>query len=147
MAQSGYPNLPDTAFWRAWQGRFQGVLGWEAFDALLELLAGSDGDWFVWDMHARTPEMPGPLAPALDAVRALNAPVRDRSWCGTLYVDDCAAPGFVKAFDPYRMGATCGSSGERTFPRFVLSRLRPDPLPEAAPERAPGVLARLTGRR
>ena len=138
--------LPDTAFWRAWQGSFQGVLTWAEFDALLDRLAASDGDWFAWDMQGPVPTVPTPLAPALEAVRALNAPVRDRSWCGTLYVDDPATPGFVKAFDPYRMGATCGSSGERTFPRFVVSRLRPDPLPAPETEPAPGFFARLIGQ-
>ncbi|HHH89729.1 MAG TPA: hypothetical protein ENK45_04085 [Aliiroseovarius sp.] len=138
--------MPDTEFWRAWQGSFQGVLRWEAFDALLEGLASSDGDWFAWDMQEPVPAAPAPLGPVLESVRALNAPVRDRSWCGTLYVDDPAAPGFVKAFDPYRMGATCGSSGSRTLPRFVISRLRPDPLPAPEPEPQPGLLARLIGR-
>ncbi len=138
--------LPDTDFWRAWQGSFQGVLTWAEFDALLDRLAASDGDWFVWDMQGPPPTAPTPLAPALAATREINAPVRERSFCGTVYVDDPVAPALVKAFDPYQMGATCGSSGSRTFPRFVFSRLRPDPLPEPEPEPQPGLLARLIGR-
>ena len=38
MSQTDLPPLPDTEFWRAWQGRFQGILTWEAFDALWKVI-------------------------------------------------------------------------------------------------------------
>ena len=145
----GLPELPDTEFWRAWQGGFQGVLRWGDLDALLQVLAQSGGAWFVWDMEeGAPPDRPAPpatLAGALDAVREINAPVRARSYCGTVYVDDPAAPAFVKAFDPYKMGATCGSSGERTMPRFVFSRIRPEALVEPEEEVRTGLWRRLRG--
>ena len=138
--------LPDTEFWRAYQGRFQGVLSWDAFDALWQVLEESGGDWFVWDLEGDVPEAPGGLAQALAVARAMYDEVRDRSYCGTVYVDDPQAPAFVKAFDPYKMGATCGSSGERTMPRFVFSRLPPDPLPAPVAEVSQGFWSRLRGR-
>ncbi len=137
--------LPDTPFWRAYQGRFQGLLTWEAFDALWQVMEESGGDWFVWDLEGDVPEAPGGLAEALQAAREMYAEVRGRSYCGTVYVDDASAPSFVKAFDPYRMGATCGSSGERTMPRFVFSRIRPEALPEPEPVPEPGFWRRLSG--
>ena len=139
--------LPDTEFWRAYQGRFQGVLTWDAFDALWQKLAESGGEWFIFDLETDAPERPGDLVQALGAARQMYADVRDRSYCGTVYVDDLAAPGLVKVFDPYKMGATCGSSGERTMPRYVFSRSRPDPLPAPAPEPAPSFWSRLVGQR
>ncbi len=147
MDATDLPPLPDTAFWRAYQGRFQGVLTWEGFDALWEVLEKSGGQWHVWDLDAGAPpDSPAPLAPALAQARAMYEEVRGRSYCGTVYVDDPAAPAFVKAFDPYRMGATCGSSGERIFPRFVFSRLRPEPLPTAGSAPPPSLWARILGR-
>lgn len=137
MSVSDFASLPETAFWQAWQGSFQGMLNWHDFDALLQVLRQSGGTWYVWDLAGAVPEAavaPAGMAAALDTVREMNAPMRARSYCGTIYVDDPAAPAFVKAFDPHQMGATCGSSGERIMPRFVFSRLRPDPLPEPSAE-------------
>ena len=148
MTVAEFDNLPDTQFWRAWQGRFQGVLSWDDFDALLQLLAQGGGAWFVWDMEGVVPQRPasqGALAAVLEAVREMNAPVRARSYCGTVYADDPGAPSFVKAFDPYQMGATCGSSGERIMPRFVFSMIRPEPLPAPEPAPEPGFWRRLSG--
>ena len=146
MTISELARLPDTDFWRAWQGSFHGLLHWQDFDALLHVLGQSGGEWYVWDLEGAVPVAPiapAEMATALEAVHEMNAPVRQRSFCGTVYVDDPAAPAFVKAFDPYQMGATCGSSGERIMPRFVFSRMRPDPLPEPAPEVSVGFWSRL----
>ncbi|HHS94340.1 MAG TPA: hypothetical protein ENK63_03235 [Rhodobacterales bacterium] len=138
--------LPDTAFWRAYQAPAKGLLRWDEADALLVLLAGAGGGWYVFDLHAAPPTTPSDdITATLEAVREMYAPVRDRSYCGTIYVDDPEAPTLVKFFDPYQMGATCGSSGERTLPRYVFSRIKPDPLPEPEPEPKPGFFARLAG--
>lgn len=138
--------LPDTAYWRAWQAPAKGLLRWDEVDALLEVLIASGGDWFVFDLGAPPPEAPvQDLAPVLEEVREMYAPLRSRSYCGTVYVDDAQAPRLVRFFDPYQMGASCGSSGERVWPRLALSRLRPDALPEPEPVPKPGFWGRLGG--
>ena len=136
--------LPDTAFWQAYRGRFSGILSWADFDALWDRLAASDGAWFVFNPEGALPDTPvggADFRAVLAEARETIEQVRARSYCGAVYVDDRETPTFVKAFDPYKMGAVCGTSGEHTFPRWVFSRIRPDaalPLePEAPQKRGP----------
>jgi hypothetical protein len=140
--------LPDTEFWRAYGGKFSGTLKWDQFDALFARLATAGGDWFVFDPTSDAPDAPAAdFAAALDEARACVEQVRGRSYCGAVFADDFNAPGFVKVFDPYKMGGVCGGSGERVLPRWIFSRLAPDPLPllPEAPARK-GLLARLIGQ-
>ncbi|HGG04652.1 MAG TPA: hypothetical protein ENK28_04285 [Aliiroseovarius sp.] len=149
MAVSDLPPMPDDAFWRAFQGDFQGILTWPDFDSLWAVLGATKGDWYVYDLTADVPSSPvsgRDFDKALSEAGDLYSSVRNRSYCGAVYVDDPRTPTFVKVFDPYQMGATCGSSGSRTMPRFVFSRIIPTPLSEPVPDSKPGLLARLSGR-
>jgi hypothetical protein len=140
--------LPDTAFWRAYGGKFSGTLNWQQFDALFDRLAAAGGEWFVFDPTGDAPDSPVPdLAESLAEARACVEQVRSRSYCGAVFADSFEVPGFVKVFDPYKMGGVCGGSGERVLPRWIFSRLAPDPLP-LLPEApvAKGLLARLVAQ-
>jgi hypothetical protein len=139
--------LPETTFWRAYGGKFTGTLKWEQFDALFIRLASDEHDWFVFDPTADAPDAPAAdFGAALDEARACVEQVRGRSYCGAVFADDMNNPGFVKVFDPFKMGGVCGGSGERVMPRWIFSRLAPDPLPllPEAPAKK-GILARLIG--
>lgn len=141
--------LPDTAFWRTYGGRFSGVLSWDDFDALWNRLAAAEAGWFVFDPTGDAPDTPQgatEFAATLDEARGMLEQVRGRPYCGAVFVDDIAAPTFVKVFDPYRMGAVCGSSGDRVMPRWVFCRIAPDALPLVEePPAKKGLLARLVG--
>lgn len=141
-------TLPDTAFWQAYQSTFAGVPTWAGFDRFWAVLEATSGDWFVFN-----PEEDAPAAPTADFAAVLaeaRACVEDvrrmRSYCGTVFADDLAAPGFVKVFDPWKMGGVCGGSGERVMPRWIFSRIAPDALPllPELPEKK-GLIARLRG--
>jgi hypothetical protein len=142
------PPLPDTPFWRAYQGPMAGMVNWARLDAFWPVLQASGGAWYVTDLESGAlPDAPATsdeFAATLALAQAMYDPVRDRSWCGVVFADDPAAPSFVKLFDPWNMGASCGSSGVRVMPRWVLSRIAPDALPEVAAEPAPaqGLFAR-----
>lgn len=141
--------LPDTDFWRAYCGKFAGILGWPEFDVLWGKLAASDGAWWVFNPSGDAPDQPqtgATFATTLDEARVCVEQMRGRSYCGAVYVDDANHPGFVKVFDPYKMGGVCGSTGERILPRWIFSRRQPDALP-LIPE-APGkkgFFARIVG--
>jgi hypothetical protein len=146
------PPLPETPFWRAYQGRFAGFPTWAMHDRFWPVLTASTGDWFAFEPEGGSlPDAPldaAGLAALLAEAEAMFAPARDRSFAGIVFADDVERPSFVKIFDPWKMGASCGSSGERILPRWVLSRMRPDSaLPVAAPEPAkPGLMQRLGWR-
>ncbi|MDQ2089824.1 hypothetical protein [Marimonas arenosa] len=152
MSTEPLPALPDTPFWCAYQGRFAGFPTWPMFDRFWPVLAVSGGEWFILDLDSGTlPEAPASaegFAALLAEAQAMYEPARSRSFAGVVFADDAANPSFVKLFDPWKMGASCGSSGERILPRWVLSRMRPDALPvtDAEPRTAAGFFARIAGR-
>jgi hypothetical protein len=122
--------LPDTDFWRAYNGKFAGVPTWAGFDSFWDVLSATGGDWFVFDPEGDAPGAPtADFAAVLAEARACVEQVRKaRSYCGGVFADDLAAPNFVKVFDPWKMGGVCGGSGERVMPRWVFSRIAPDAL-------------------
>lgn len=140
-------TLPDTPFWRTYNGTFAGLPTWPGFDAFWVRFEASGGDWFVFDPMQDAPASPSAdFTAALARARACVEQVRNRGFCGAVFADDLEAPSFVKVFDPYRMGGVCGGSGDRVLPAWIFSRLPPDPLPLLAP--APekkGFFARLVG--
>lgn len=140
-------KLPDTMFWHRYNGRFSGLPTWPGFDAFWRRFEASGGDWYVFDPARDAPGAPHPdIASALAEARACVEQARSRGFCGAVFADDLEAPDFVKVFDPDQMGGVCGGSRERVLPKWIFSRIAPDPLPliPAAPAKK-GLFARLTG--
>lgn len=137
--------LPDTAFWRLYQGRSKGVLNWPEVDTLWQQLAGSPEGWFAYDLELAPPEAPSTpeafLAVLKDAETLVNAR-RDRSHSGAIYIDSAENPAFVKIFDPVNMGTSCGGDHEIILPHYILSKAKPDRKPVPAPAKK-GFLGRL----
>ena len=151
MSDDTLPPLPDTPYWTAFQGKLHGFPMWPMLDRFWPVLSESGGAWYIHDFDSDTvPDHPASgddVAALLADVLEMYAPARSRSFCGVVFVDDTTNPTFVKLFDPWKMGASCGSSGERTLPRFVLSRIKPEPLPVATEDPVkPGLFARMSGR-
>ena len=144
-------SWPQTAFWRAYQGAFTGILKWEDMDALWEVLARAPDGWHVFDPEQEAPGAPleaGDFVAFLEEARGLLETRRDLEHCGAAYVDDRMAPSFVKVFDPTGMGSSCSISGAPILPRWIVTQMAPDSLPKGADKpRKPGLLGRLTGRR
>ncbi len=155
------PDLKAAAegdpYWKTYMGRFFGILDWGEADALLGALKSGTGagagDWYLFDTDRPCPETTASqpeLAGALDDNLALLADFRDRTVCGTLYVDDRQDPSFIKMFDPYRMGSSCGGTGANTvIARWIVSRAKPSPLPPDGkdPARGAALWKRLIGWR
>lgn len=142
-------GLPDTEFWRVYDGPMKGVLDWERYKAFMDLLGASDGEWFVFDLHGDVPDTPvsgAKFAAALARADTLVRAVRNRPWLGAVYADDLNAPSYVKIFDPALLGGSCSMPGSRMRPRWIISRIRPDPLsvPSGSDDMPAGLVARLT---
>ncbi|MDD5249361.1 MAG: hypothetical protein PHY45_10270 [Rhodocyclaceae bacterium] len=119
-------------------GRFHGVLAWSQLDALWAKLREAPDGWYV-SMSGHAPERePAPVAAAeLDRfVSEIDAVLRrehDEDYCGIVYVDDPQRPEFIKIYDPGNLGSSCGTQPGRVQPRWVLSRIPPDAMGDAAP--------------
>jgi len=126
-------DLPGTKYWQAFQGSFCGLLQWDDMSMLWENLKTSSEGWYVFDTLRAPPLNPvtsSDLAEILDEIEKFTHKRHRYDYCGFMYVDDRQSPTFIKIFDPRKMGSSCGCSGELILPRWILSRIRPDALPE-----------------
>ena len=126
----------DTPYLRACNGLLKGVLRWHDLDALwARLQAGNDGEWYVYVVGEPPPSAPAPrdeFERFLVGTRQRLLDGHKEDYCGIVYVDDPAEPGFVKIFDPGNLGAVCGFSEHPPLPGWTLSRVAPDDLTQAS---------------
>ncbi|WP_043739661.1 hypothetical protein [Thioalkalivibrio nitratireducens] len=124
-------------FLERFNGGFTGILHWHQLDALWERLrAQLDGTWHVYAIGEPPPVEPVTAAELDRFIRELDALLRaehDEEYCGVVYVDSTDVPSLVKIFDPNNLGSSCGSSGLRVLPGWVLSRDIPVDLEAAMP--------------
>ena len=130
-------NGSGKTFLEAFNGGFAGILHWPQLDALWERLRGdADGVWYVYAVGEPPPAEPasaGQLDRFIAGVDQLLRAEHHHDYCGVVYADRTDAPGLVKIFDPNHLGSSCGSSGTRVLPGWVLSRNPPVDLPAAMP--------------
>lgn len=117
-------------------GMFQGVLKWTDLDVVWQNVRANPEGWYV-SLIGEEPSQTPVTADALDKfvaeVDALLRREHDFNYCGIVYVDDPAAPTFVKIYDPHNTGSSCGSGGTPIPPRWVLSRIQPTQIVDHAP--------------
>lgn len=109
---------------------------WEDLDRFWEVLRGQRTDWYVYAVGEAPPQGVMPDEQLDTFITEINALLRrdhDEPYCGIVYVDDRAEPGFVKIYDPNNLGSSCGSSGVRVLPGWTLSKQRPQDLEDAFP--------------
>jgi hypothetical protein len=119
-------------------GRFHGVLAWSRLDELWDRLRASPEGWYVsMSGHSApagpTPASAGELQRFIEEVDSLLRSDHREDYCGIVYVDNPEQPEFVKIYDPNNLGSSCGTQPGRIQPRWVLSRVPPDPIEDAGP--------------
>lgn len=117
-------------------GRFRGMLHWADLDALWQKLREQPEGWYV----SLIGEPPSPAPMTAEALRnfigeidALLRREHELDYCGIVFADDADAPAIVKIYDPHNLGSACNTSGIRIPPRWVLSRVPPTLIEDAAP--------------
>ena len=117
-------------------GRFQGLLRWDDLDALWQRVRATPEGWYAsltGEMPAQAPMSADALDRFVSEVNALLHREHKYNYCGIVYTDDPASPSFIKIYDPHNLGSSCGSSGVRIPPRWVLSRIQPMLIEDNAP--------------
>jgi hypothetical protein len=121
-----------TMFSTQFDGPLTGLLHWSQWDALRSAIkVRNDGRWFVYFVGEPAPTEPlasDDLSQFLARVTDLLRRDHGERYLGIVYADDLDAPSFVKIYDPNNLGATCGCSGSRVLPGWILSRSRPETL-------------------
>lgn len=123
-------------FLQRMDGTFYGMLKWADLDALWARVRANPEGWYV-SLVGVEPAQQAMTTAALDTfvgeVDSLLRREHEYDYCGIVYVDDPEQPAFIKIFDPHNLGSSCGSSGVRIPPRWVLSRIPPALIVDEAP--------------
>lgn len=117
-------------------GTFTGILRWEQLDALWARVLEQPRGWYLLQAGEAPPAEPLAAVRLPDAIAALDALLRrdhDHDYCGIVYADNPAQPQLIKIYDPNNLGVSCGTSGRTVVPRWLLTRLAPQPLEDSAP--------------
>ena len=127
----------DDDFLGRFNGGFTGILQWQQLDRLwAQLRDYADDRWYVYAVGEEPPEDPVRAAEFdrfLSEIDDLLRRDHAYDYCGVVYVDRKDNPSLIKIFDPNNLGSSCGSSGMRVLPGWVLSRMRPLDLQAAMP--------------
>lgn len=109
-------------------GRFEGVLRWPDLDKLWVRVKASASPWYIYEVGMDVPDTSisaDTLAGEIDKIDKILRDNHHEDYCGIVYVDDKDTPTLVKVFGPKNLGASCGSSGSKTWPRWILSHMPP----------------------
>jgi hypothetical protein len=134
------PSSSEDPFYTAFRGNFTSILSWTQLDAFWDTVRQqADAGWYVYAVGETPPERPLDADQVRHFVGAVDALLREdhyEDYCGIVYTDSKNAPAFIKIFDPYNLGASCGSSKHPPAPGWIMSRLAPRVLetPRILPE-------------
>lgn len=126
----------DHPFMEKFQGRLMGVLRWQQLDELWETIqSGKTDDWYIYHIGEPPPItvcQSEKLHLFVEEIDKLLKHDHDHDYCGIVYVDDKAAPTFIKVYDPNNLGHVCGSSGAPApLPGWIFSKIQPIDLQAA----------------
>lgn len=114
------------------RGRFTGIMKWDDLSALWTRLQHAEA-WYVYDTAGTPPDSPLHGAELVEAVKHIDEYLRrehEEDYCGIVYADDPAAPTYIKVYDPNNLGVVCGFSDNPPDPKWILSRMAPEALPD-----------------
>ncbi|MEN8132267.1 MAG: hypothetical protein ABFS45_19235 [Pseudomonadota bacterium] len=129
-------TVADTYLQRL-KGGFAGILRWPQLDELWStVLKDTESGWYVYAIGELPPDSPVDGDRLRQFVREIDILLRtehDEDYCGIVYADNRERPRFIKIYDPYNLGAVCGSSDYPPLPGWTLSKLKPVNLSEILP--------------
>ena len=117
-----------NGFEKALSGRFEGILRWADLDKLWGVLEQQDKPYYVYEIGHDVPSSPLVGRALRERVAEIDKILRENhkeDYCGIVYVDDPDNPSLIKVFGPKNLGASCGTSGAKVWPRWVISRIKP----------------------
>ncbi len=136
LAVTAAASVADSEFRTRFFGGFRGILRWVQLDSLWRAVLADDTGWYIYFL-AETPPTesvePARLQRFVAEIDRLLRTEHDYDYCGVVYVDNREHPEMIKIFDPGDLGSVCGPSEDVVLPRWVMSRIRPEPLGSGEP--------------
>ena len=128
--------MTSLSFNEQLKGRSYGILRWHQLDTLWQTIKSDGKPWYFYQIGAELPTesiQGSVLDKALNKLDQLLHQEHDYDFCGVVYVDNIETPRFIKVYDPNNLGSSCGCSGQKHYPRWVISQTQPDVIKEDAP--------------
>ncbi len=125
-----------SLFKEKYNGRFVSALRWEQLDALWQTVQNAPQGWYVYFINDAVPQEPMQSQELQVFIREIDELLRrdhDYDYCGIVYTDAFDAPSMIKIYDPNNLGASCGASGQKIHPRWLLTRIAPEEIIDQAP--------------
>ena len=117
-------------------GPFQGIVSWTQLSQLWEVVCARAEGWYIYAIGEPPPVSPAESETLIRFTQEMDALLRREhreDYCGIVYADDKTNPTFIKIFDPHNLGSSCGSSGLKTLPGWLLTRMCPERLTDPRP--------------
>jgi hypothetical protein len=137
LTQQQRKALQNDLFYKAYKGRFLGILLWYQLDALWKQYKTKQDDWYLYAVGEQPPTeriSADRLRHFIQEIDLLLRREHDEDYCGVVYADSSEEPTFIKIFEPNNLGTSCGSSGTPPLPSWILSKIKPINLPSAFPQ-------------
>ena len=124
-------SLNESLFQARLTGPFSGIVTWPQLTQLWSVVQEHPEGWYIYAIGEAVPTSaaePDVLVKFTQEIDVLLHREHREEYCGIVYTDNKAEPTFVKIFDPNNLGSSCGSSGTKTLPGWLLTRMPPEPL-------------------
>jgi hypothetical protein len=124
---------PNPDFDAHFDGTLFSLLSWEQLDDFWLRLDTGAG-WYLYAVGEARPTAAADSAQVASFIREIGVLLRkdhNEDYCGIVYADNLESPQLIKIYDPNHLGASCGSSGAKVLPGWVMSRVPPSNLSPA----------------
>jgi hypothetical protein len=121
------PHKGTTEFEAKYWGTLYSVLSWDQLTRLWQTVE-PDAGWYLYAVGQKVPQAKSSgeeVAHFMKRIDELLRKEHEEDYCGIVYADDLANPGFIKIYDPHNLGVSCGSSGHHIFPGWIMSQQAP----------------------
>ncbi len=126
----------EPGFRQRMEGKFEGIMHWEQLDVFWPRVLQSTTPWYLYQLGFPAPNTALSTQEITRSVKELDALIReehDQEYCGIVYADDIEQPTLIKVYDPNNLGSSCGCSGDRVLPRWIISQQLPEEIADSAP--------------
>lgn len=111
-------------------GMLYSLMSWKQLAEFWARIDTASG-WYLYALGEGRPEAPADAAHVAAFIREIDTLLHKdhhEDYCGIVYTDDFMHPKIIKIYDPNHLGASCGSSGSRVLPGWVMSLTAPSDL-------------------
>ncbi|VAW95298.1 hypothetical protein MNBD_GAMMA22-28 [hydrothermal vent metagenome] len=123
-------NIESDAqdFLQHYHGCFTNMLRWPQLEQLWQVVAQQQKSWYLYTTNKPAPVSYATHDELVAYIKQVDLQIREQhkyDYCGIVYADEPESPSLIKIYHPKNLGASCGSSGNKPIPGWILSTIKP----------------------